>query len=390
LRFYLYIPPGTSTPTSNITHGLSLYPSGSKASSMLNFDGNDITDLSYNKSSVVKTNNQQINMLGNWIACQYEIAYDPNISSQSLMFPNLGLQWNSQTFNISSLTLNGSQTGTLTGSITNPSTGFDPSAIIGSFASAALQIYGLSGVSSLLAHATNSGDSSFLSSISGGISGGLGNSVTGIFNAIFGGNSGNSQEVNLTMNTNISLAGSITNSIGITNPFFAIPGQSNQTTANTIIPNYLSIMGVFNLTNNPTVRLHVTSTKSRSGPGLPVDITYTGAFSIDNTSYSMLFNPVVASVATIANVKQQILLLKTPNYQGAAPVFSGTGAILENVGNNRVYSNISNTTTSFDPTPGSGLVFSNALLRVSFDVIPTNGSPKSTIVKTFIANIVKY
>jgi len=104
----------------------------------------------------------------------------------------------------------------------------------------------------------------------------------------------------------------------------------------------------------------------------------------------MLFNPVVASVATIANVKQQILLLKTPNYQGAAPVFSGTGAILENVGNNRVYSNISNTTTSFDPTPGSGLVFSNALLRVSFDVIPTNGSPKSTIVKTFIANIVKY
>ena len=58
------------------------------------------------------------------------------------------------------------------------------------------------------------------------------------------------------------------------------------------------------------------------------------------------------------------------------------------IGNYIAYTNYSALSTTYTKEHGPQPVNSLAAVRVSFDVVPTNGAPKSTIVKTFFANIV--
>jgi hypothetical protein len=170
IRFYLYIPLGTATPTSSIAHGLSLFPQGSTSSPLLNFAASDIVDLSSNVSSVMKTNNQQINLLGNWIAVQYELAYDPNTKLTS--YPSLALQWTAQAVNVTNISLAGTQTGTINGQITTPSSGFNLTNLFTNLVKGGLEVYGLTDINSMKDEApANSIEKTILTSLSSTVTG---------------------------------------------------------------------------------------------------------------------------------------------------------------------------------------------------------------------------
>lgn len=403
LRFYLYVPSGTATPTANIAHGLSLYPQGSTNSSMLNFEGSDITDVAVNKSGIIKTNNQQINLMGNWIATQYEIAYDPNISNTS--YPSLGLQWNTQAVNVTGITLNGTQTGTVKNALgTAQGGGFNPGSLFAGLTKAALQSYGQSAIQSELNDLPPepSVQRSFLTGISSAltsaVSGNVGGVITGLFNVVFGGNSSNAQSVNLVMNTQINLTGNLTNSVGLTNPFLVMPGQSNSQTANGPIPNYNSIMGVFNITAKPIVQTQ--STVVATLPNTCGDPSTSGnigsyavrlSYTLDNNSYQVVFNPAVTANATITNITSTLLIYDVQPgfaYTGNNDVTNGTP---ETIGLVDAYR--APTYFTFAPIGlqcGYQEAINNlykAAVRISFDVVPNNGAPQSTIVKTFAATL---
>ena len=388
LRFYLYIPPGTATATSQIVHGLSLFGSGN--SQMLNFESGSVISAGTNTPGFAKTNNQQINLLGNWVGMDYEIAYDPN--TEKTTYPAFGLQWNTKTLNITNLSLNGSQTGAIEGQITTPSNG-DVLSILNNVTQAGLTFASASAVNKLAGTASAEGKT-FLSGVGTAISNLLSGKIVGFFSGLAGGSSSNSQQVHLKMDTKISLQGTATNSIGISNPFFVLPGQSNSQTASGPNPNYNETMGVFNLLDSPEVvaqYYHRNSTYHYEHPA-----RFKFSFRPENLPMDKLvFNPALLKIANIENKHEELLIIN-PLVEGGAdftPSFHIDGGTHELAGNDNVY-------VDPDNVPGRDREaifyrnFSNhkkeaepgqwqTAVRISFDIVPKDGSPKVKMVKTF-------
>jgi hypothetical protein len=380
LRFYLYIPPGLFGNSSDIEHGLSLYTANNSTSSMLNFEGSDIVNASpaSNTSAFTKTNNTGVAVGGGWYAMQYEIAYDPNFSTTT--YPNLGFSWNSKTVNISQIIVNGTQTGTITGNITQQSGGFDWANSLINAGLSAVEIYGTAGASTFGTMSSN---------LTGAATGGLAGNFTGLLTGIFGGNSNNPQEVDLKMNTNLSLNGTLTGSQPLVPNSLVAPGQTTGNTVGAPPPLYTSPLGVFNLTGTPTI--DETTTKSTISNQNGVYYQYADLYTIDATIFNQLFipNPAVInsdpnSGATIQNLKEEVVILNPllVNYPETLQV----GGVQEVIGNYTAFTgtNVGTTYTVVRNQPPNNFV----AIRVSFKVVPNNGAPSPTIVKTFLANLV--
>jgi hypothetical protein len=89
---------------------------------MLNYIGQDIVDVSSNQTAVTKAEPTQL-ATGAWYASQYEIAYDPKIATST--FQQLGLNWTLKWTSISSVSLGGTQQGSLNGTISTPASSFN-------------------------------------------------------------------------------------------------------------------------------------------------------------------------------------------------------------------------------------------------------------------------
>jgi len=377
LRFYLYIPEGTATPSSSIAHGLSLYPQGVSTSSLLNFGSGDVVDVSTNTSSILKTNSQQLNLLGNWVAAQYEIAYDPNVKNTS--FPNLGFQWTARTLNITDVSLKGTQVGTVSGTISTPAGGFNLESLLNNISNGQMQVFGLSEINKLKAKApADSPLATLLNSLSSTVTGFLNGNVSGVFSAIFG-KSGSSQRVNLDLKTEIEVTGTATNSVGITNPFFVISGQSNATTANGLIPAYNAPLGVFNVSSQPEIAYTVRMTREGSPrEGFKIRGSVEDIKKPSSLASLIVFNPNVinSTVASAQVVKEELIFIPDP---GAWTGLSSYGAErTESINNNTVY--INPTGFSFR----GGVQPFKVGWRYTIKVTPKNGSPEVNIVKTFL------
>jgi hypothetical protein len=244
---------------------------------MLNFEGSDLVNASTNISAFTKTNNTGVAVGGGWYVMQYEIAYDQNFSTTT--YPNLGFSWNSRTINISLINLDGTQTGTLSGNITQPASGFNWTGALFNAGLAAIEVYGMTGVSAV--------PSTLGDKLAHGISGGLVGNITGLFNGIFGGNSSNSQEVDLKMNTNLSLDGSLTSSQPLVPNTLVVPGQTIANTVGAPVPLYTSPLGVFNLSGSPTI--YETTTKSQISNQNGVYYQYVNLYTIDDVIFNKLF-----------------------------------------------------------------------------------------------------
>lgn len=372
LRFYLYIPSGQFGGGQNIQHGLSVYTGTGATTSVLNFDGTDLIDPAINQVSFTKTNNTGVAQAGGWYAMQYEIAYDPNFSNNQ--FPNLGIAWNSRTINVSQLTVNGSITGNITGNITQQGNDGLGSTIING-ALAAAEIYGAGS-------GTGGWGSTNLTVYQNAASGGLAGNISGFLSGIFGGNSNNSQEVDLKMNASVNLSGILTTPNYLAPNTFVFPGEGIAANNGSNPPLYLSSLGVFNLTQRPIVYGHPVRTQVSATNSDHVVGGYKTTYSIAPLSF--VVNPVVSSIANVNIIKQEIVLIN-PIYQGWPMWQYQTNGNQETIGNYSALTGFSYITEAgnINLTPGLEIA-----VRLTISVSPTNGTtPPITIVKTFLANV---
>ena len=426
MRIYIYITTPLTYPSDYLVDGLNVLTTGT--SSMLNFLGTDIVNVSQNQLSYTQVEPAPKDgsaPLGSnkWYMLQYELAYDPQTANTN--YNNIQLSWFNNYNSISKVSLGGPLQGTLNGTVGSSTSGIN-SAIqngVNTITTAGLSLIG----SSVLNNASGSfqgvypeytsdgtligytpatsnnnlglpdgiftslktGLSNALSAASGNIPG----AIAGILSAIIGGSS-NATTVSLNLNAKLRLDGTSTSqgSFPASPTSVYVPGSIiDPISAPNYIPLYNQSLGVFNLSNKPTINVHTsTSTILVNEGGIDIPFTqYTNLYTVNQGLFNSLFitNPAVvkslATGATIQNLNTQVVLLN-PN----------TGYNFQVTGTQEIYVNYTaytgtNVTTVYSKEHGAQPINDLAAIRVSFDVIPNNGTtPKSTIIKSFFANIV--
>jgi hypothetical protein len=383
LRFYLW-QSASGIATSYINHGLSLYTT-STTSPMLNFNAKDLVDPTTNQTAFSQVLNQQVNASGGtWFAFQYEVAYDPNISNTS--FPNFGLTWNPRWASVSSITLNGTQTGTIAGYLGNPDApGFNFGSLL---TQGTVTLFGGLNYSQMLGILDGANQpppyATALTNALGGI-------VKGYMNAVLGGGSSGAQPINLVMNTKINLSGSLVTNGGLTNMKLVMPGQANSQTADGNTPAYNNIMGLFNVVGKPQIRIgqdywYYWTTEPNDGVTPCMEAGYNVQLWFDDNSINFIWNPAIINSsptgATIQNMHKQVLVFTDYNSEEKI-----NGQWVE-VHRDPTISNpgLTGYTVQYCSSEGKSPYTPDLAVRVIFDVVPNNGAPKSTIVKTFMSN----
>lgn len=448
IRVYVYITTGGFINSSYLTSGINLGPN-IKNSNMLNYIGKEIVDFNIKPVNVSQIEPSQM-ATGTWYALQYEIAYDPTITSST--YQELGMNWTLKWTDVTDVNLGGTVTGSMKGTITTPASGgFD---LQSTLTKGALSTVGYSVFNN------NKGDDPakpgkdnklgipevLFNSVSAYFTGNLGQLPIKFFSGIIGGGTSPKVEnVSLTLNADIKLTGTLTNNGAIwPSPGLAlgIPGTSNSQTATGFIPKFDNPMGIFYVSSKPNViatSTAVQSTLPRTTIGTPLEnfdpkitqITLTpynpsGSdcptkvwkhqvwvtnFVID-PGFQIVFNPSVLSVATITNIQKDILFLR-PN-QTIVGSSSGsmndqsnylsylTSGTVTSIGNIQAYKYIGSVISPGayyvrmvgflllpKPTFSAFNTKDNVAVRVSFTVNPINGAPSYTIVKTFLANVIQ-
>jgi hypothetical protein len=410
LRIYLW---KYSSPlaTSYLTHGLKLY--GSTSSTMLNYNINEIIDLASNQTGFQQAMNQQLTTSGGtWLVYQYEIAYDPGIGSSS--FANAGLTSDSYFANVTSVNLNGNLTGSINGYV--GSAGSSSINFNSLLTKGALTFLGGIGAGAFLAAIGPSWNQTVFKTAMDEATNG---SVKGFFNGIIGSILGSSsrQPVTLTINSEITLGGNMVTGGKIHDAKLVLPGQFNSQTADGRTPIYNDIMGIFRLTAKPVVT-KITS-GYESGPwedpyDQSMDYHYwtTHDLTLNTSSYAIDWNPAIinssSTGATIANLETRIVHIyggtdwshlgsRTASGLGGevsphAFAINGYFSHMEQVGNSAVIVGTTNTSIPLKLELPYGPIYywdlGETAIRISFDVVPNNGTTPSTrIVKTFYATV---
>lgn len=378
---------------------------------LLNFADKEIVNASSNTLSVDRVQPAPFNdsPLANnkWYFLQYEIAYDPSIiPSTSVNPPQLSFYVNS--INISRIKLGGSIEGKIRGTIggTAPASNFwnavEPQVY------PALKSLGTAGLSAIgvAAVANNTIDAStgtnklgvkkeiwkgLKSGLDGALSGAVRNipgQVVNILSAIIGGSSGSAgQTANLTLNATLEVDGTQVGKGSLPSQpvSFYIPGSIAQNSSGgynvqSYVPLYNKPLGVFNLTNKPTIQINKSRNNLYGG-----QYAYVTSYSIKPGTLNFQWNPTVnGQDATIEDLKTEIIAVIGNTYKTTyGPV--STSARVESVqGEYSVTkpNSISTTHVTTSNIPASS-AYMRVYLRVSFVVKPVNGAPESAIIKTF-------
>jgi len=399
MRLYFYMLPRSGAATDVVTFQLDLRGSVNN-SSILNFEQGEIIDKSINNTVSTKVQNEKIIQAGSWYAEEFEMAYDPLLRNTSYIANQL--RWSMYSTNISTITLDGTQKGTIDGTIQTPtSTG---SGLFGSLLKGAVSV-GLGKLGVLTAGAKILGNffsKQFgplkLDQVKEGIEeagkGEMKNGGKSIFNAIVkavkgenGGPGYSEQKVNLKLNSAINLAGNIASSPeGMFNPVVFISGtQGLADIAPDYIPNYTGALGVFNIDNTPSVDIYSIIPPV---PEVPTNLkTYIYSYVVDEASFNLQFNQDVINSSTtgasIQNLKKEVVLVRSstiPNDVVGNTEYLDLSTI--------VYTGHTGVTTEYVTARNSFPAPTNVYVRISFDVVPANGSAPVKIIKTFKANAV--
>jgi hypothetical protein len=162
-----------------------------------------------------------------------------------------------------------------------------------------------------------------------------------------------------------------------------MPGSISGSGSNIIgyIPLNNIKLGVLNLSNTPTIirnweDLTYWEWNPDTQSNQPIWDVRT-RYTIDMNSFHIDWNPDVTSVATIQNIKYEVVMSADgPGYtdEGRYETLSGLGDAWTGVDSLYVINR-----SNWNSFGG---------VRISFNVVPNNGAPTSTIVKTFFANVV--
>ncbi|MGN8071674.1 hypothetical protein [Mucilaginibacter sp. 22184] len=398
LRGYFYLTPGTPIPSSYISHTLIQRTNGSDAP-LLSYSGNSAADLSVIASNTNLVQQYKTTATGTWYAAEFEMAYDPSVGTKDANSNTMTWQVNS--INASDLAINGTSQGSINGTIAQPNPP-GPS-IFGSVISGALDFVGLKALSSITLKATTPKIASdVIGSLKDAAKAGLTGQAKNIANGIFGGTSsgGDStkQYVHLTTNTNYKLTGTSTDIYTLANPSMVIPGSNGQTSVSGYAPAYTKALGIMTLSAAPTSQLYE----------YDYSWGYTFGMTLNTNSYTIVWNPGIINSnpdgAVIRNLKQEIISYENYNdpysnpgessipwpaniteYDGFNPYLKNDLAV-DNIIRLKLYNtcygcDFSNDALNYPLTDGKKLPMH--VLRITFDVVPNNGTPKVTIVKSF-------
>ncbi len=410
MRIFIYVNNSSFASSSYLQDGITL---ANNQYSILNFAGFDVIDASQKQTRFDKVEPAPKDGTApfatfKWYMLQYEFAYDPTlVPTTSAYPPQFSFYINS--INIDFVKLGGTQKGTLKGTIgSSASSGSNFFSTI----TPGLKLLGtgvLAGLGSqfFTNHVTSDTSNSLglpngiFKSISSGLSsalstatGGLPGAVTNILSAIIGGNSGSAvQTVSLNLSTQISLDGTISNTTSFPSSptSLYLPGSimadaNGNYNVQSYIPLYNAPLGVFNLSNKPRVQKTIIIT-SRAPYEKYVDeygttYDYHTIYVIDKSSFTVQWNPSVLSIANISNITYEVILLNNQDLDST----TGRTESLLGYSNSKVKKDQLDT-YFLDHINKNWRAPGTVLMRMSFNVVPKDGSQISTIVKTFAVNV---
>jgi len=399
MRIYQYNPVGGLTCSSTISSGISWSGNGFGNNSTLSFLGRDIVDLAKTQTSYYALEPGPQNNIESpvhpdkWYMFQYELAYDPNLTYTTSQTPPT-LTWFVNYTNITSVKLSGGISGTINGTIGSSTLNNDISSSLVSggkdLGTAGIAALGTSffstnklGLPSSIYDKIKDGVSSALSAATGNLPG----AITNILSAIFTGSSASTpQTLKLDLSATLHLEGTQTNNgslfSGNTIPF---PGTLATTDGGSYYytsgfsPIYNQSLGVFNLSNKPTV-IKKTTISNQPKPGKGAQ--YSNLYSIDNNSFQIQWNSALTSIATITNLTKEIII--SPEYNFTV---KGHGGRVESYNGNSIFTGIGGISDYYYTLDDSSEPRETVYIRISFNVVPNDGAPTSTIVKTFAVNV---
>lgn len=407
LRLYSYLSSVTPIPSNYITH--TIKHRSNFESPILNFSSQEIVraDTAQKKASQIQP--FQTTATGTWYAAEFEVAYDSRIAERPATTSMLA--WDLNSVGVSQIKYDGSTFGNITGTISQPppNTGLFPLIMNAIFDGAAF----IGGVNALNALGLKPPLATpILGALNAGIQGRTTNIMNGIING--GPSGGSSARVNLKVELKHEFTGTATDYYPIHSIAMIIPGSKDQSTAPGYVPLYQKPLGIFNLRSTPLVKgkwqlLRVTSVHNRA------DIPTGGEFKLDTNSVVIDWNNSIINSeitgAKIKNLKKEIITHVIKENELQNPVIDlddietalPTGSYLKESFHGAQAAILPITSTlpqALDEesyTSGGereeyetlkdrvkkGDILKYQFLRISFDVVPNNGTPKTTIVKTF-------
>ena len=390
LRAFFYLDPTSPIPSTYVSHSLKL--KDNESIPVLNFGSDEIASLVKNVKEISQVQPYRTSATGCWYGAEFEMNYTPairNIPAQSSL-----LQWDVSSTNISQITINGTSEGTIKGTMVQSVAG--PGNILNSSLKGAVQISGKNIGEEIAKNSLI--QSEFLKTFVSALGSGSYTAAAGkILSAIFGGSSSTtSQVINLKSATSYKLSGSINDSYLIASPVLVPPGASNSSNQLGVLPLYNKVLGVFTLDKTPIVNATATEEwhTERGEPGdrdERFSIFNPSDYRLVQNSYNIVFNPDIINTspdgARVENLKQELVQReKDGNQINVFPInyeFSNHYSIT--VGNVGSDGNGGYIPQPSDPSPwdSNEQLMTGFFLRITFDVVPNNGSPGSTIVKTF-------
>ncbi|MFA4978757.1 MAG: hypothetical protein WC589_14675 [Sphingobacterium sp.] len=405
MRIYYYFLPKSGVETTQVTFQLDLKGTENK-SNILSFDNQEAIDLADLPTTVSKVQQEKIFQSGSWYSEEFQLAYDPSLINKS--YTSNQLRWNMFSASVDQVNLDGIQKGEINGTVQTPK---PTTSLFGQLVSGAINV----GSGGLGLYATgakvlgNFFSKSFgpvkLENVKKGIDEAANKNLktggSSIFNAVSslvtGGSGGgfSEQKVNLIMDTKMQLNGSISHDPnGLFSTTLFISGTQGLSGAPGNIPNYNGRLGIFNLSAKPKVVL-----RDVTPVVLPPDDIrlkyYQAEYFIDKESFQMVINPDIINTslngASIQNYRQEVVtddLRSRASYDfDEYPMFEEYMGI-----DRKVVTGVGSLSFGFWTRSNRPIVVNNLQLgtfvRISFDVVPNNGKPKTTIVKTFAADLV--
>jgi len=337
VRYYYYVEDGGQSIRGNnvLTQSITVIGrSGRLTSPLLNFAEQAIVDIDKN-SSVYSTMEPQ--PIGNktWYMVQGELAYDQTIAKPGA--ETLGIAWELNSDQLASLSINGRSTNAIlpTGIHVEGTNFADPNYALSVSDTAQLLVTGSQSLDALQRAGQNVAD--LRAGLAGTVTDDL---LTGLFPVA------NAGSPLVRSEALVQVTRTPGRTAGLTASNFGWPVPNGNTTLGNG-PQYNEIPGVFYLDSKPIVNV-----ETRAGDAKP----YRYVLNVPSVGY--LFNPAVTNIADIRNIRQELVA----GASNATSLYSGTSL------------------ASNHPLTIKGI-------RVSFEVVPKNGSTPVRIVKMFKADI---
>ena len=417
LRFYTYIKPNSNITSNYLEENFVVNSSTGATSSIWNFANQTVIDPQNNALESRAAKNFQVPSEGGWYVSEIDIAYDPNLAN--LSYRDLSLAHDLKFWSVENTTLSGTINGTAKNVSVHTKSPFKIGDLIKSIATKPLAVKGVlsslnqDGISSIYEKAYDEAKKKGIKAV-----------MSGISNFMLTGNpNSGSTQTHLKIDLKANFSGQNTSQGAIKENFqIALPGTSDATNGVGNVPADNEILGIFNLPSRPTVMVSNRSVNVQdlnyclSSWGLTTDAReYT--FYLNNSFLKTLipeytpnvYNPKFLEVADVTHGyfysnggtwlipgPKLELLVGMYNYAipgsgvqvvghkddcNALPIEYIDGIPMRNITPSRTAMN--------GGIIGNGFFRSDTpvYLRISFEVIPRDGSPRTMIVKTFKCNV---